>query len=164
MPTKNPTKVTADPGTQQVVITREFEAPREKVFRAFITPELLLQWLGPRGMKMTIDHFEPKAGGSYRYVHTDGKGNSFGFYGVIHEVTAPERLIQTFEFEGLPEKGHVSLDTALFESLPNGRTRVTMKSIFQSVADRDGMVSSGMEKGVSEGHDRLDELLEKGIV
>jgi uncharacterized protein YndB with AHSA1/START domain len=163
MPTKNPTKVTAAPGTQEVIITREFEAPREKVFKAFITPELLIQWLGPRGYKMTIDHFEPRAGGSYRYVHTDGKGASYEFYGVIHEVAAPERLIQTFEFEGLPEKGHVSLDTALFESLPGGRTRVTMKSIFQSVADRDGMVRSGMEKGVSEGHERLDELLEKGI-
>jgi uncharacterized protein YndB with AHSA1/START domain len=162
MPTKNPTKVTAEPGTYEVLITREFEAPREMVFKAFITPELLLQWLGPRGMKMTIDYFEPKTGGSYRYIHSDGKG-SYGFHGVIHEVTAPERLIQTFEFEGLPEKGHVSLDTALFESLPGGRTRVTMKSIFGSVADRDGMVSSGMEKGVSEGFERLDELLAADI-
>lgn len=163
MPTKNPTKVTAGAGTQEVVITREFEAPREMVFKAFITPELLIQWLGPRGLTMTIDHFEPRAGGSYRYVHSDGKGGNYGFYGVIHEVTAPERLIQTFEFEGLPEKGHVSLDTAVFESLPGGRTKVTMKTIFQSVADRDGMVRSGMEKGVSEGHERLDELLEKGF-
>lgn len=163
MLTKNPTLVTAEPGKQEVVITREFEAPREMVFKAFITPELLLQWLGPRGYVMDIDHFEPRAGGSYRYVHTDGNGNSYGFYGVIHEVTAPERLIQTFEFEGMPERGHVSLDTAYFESLPGGRTKVTMKTVFQSVADRDGMVRSGMEKGVSQGHERLDELLANGF-
>ncbi|WP_315815163.1 SRPBCC domain-containing protein [Paraflavitalea speifideaquila] len=118
---------------------------------------------GPRGYTMTIDYFDPKAGGSYRYVHLDGKGGSYAFSGVIHEVTTPERLIQTFEFEGLPEKGHVSLDTAVFESLPGGRTKVTMKTIFQSVADRDGMVRSGMEKGVSQGHERLDELLALGI-
>lgn len=163
MPTKNPTKITADPGKHDVTIIREFEAPRELVFKAFITPELLSQWLGPRNLTMKIERFEPKAGGAYRYTHSDGKGNNYGFYGVIHEVTAPERIIQTFEFEGLPEKGHVSLDTARFEALPGGRTRVVMQSVFQSVADRDGMIRSGMERGVTEGHERLDELLAKGF-
>lgn len=94
---------------------------------------------------------------SYR----DKDGNEYVFHGVNHEVTPPERIIGTFEFEGLPEPGHVSLETATFEELPGGRTRVTSKAVFQSVADRDSMVQSGMEKGVNDSHDRLAELLAK---
>src|SRR5713226_1827717 len=97
----------------------------------------------------------------WRYTHTDEKGNAFGFHGVNHEVLAPERLIDTFEFEGMPEKGHVSLETAQFEELPEGRTKLTILVVFQSVADRDGMVASGMEWGIVESYQRLDELLEK---
>src|SRR5437879_9353226 len=93
----------------------------------------------------------------WRYTHTDEKGNTFGFHGVNHEVLPPERLIDTFEFEGLPEKGHVSLETARFEELPGGRTRLTIHSVFQSVADRDGMVGSGMEQGINESFERRSE-------
>ena len=88
-------------------------------------------------------------------------GNEYAFHGMHHEVLAPERIISTFEFEGLPEKGHVILGTAIFEAMPGDRTKLTSQSVFQSVADRDGMLGSGMERGVNDGYDRLDELLEE---
>ncbi len=160
---KNKTVITAEPGKQEVVITREFDAPRELVFKAFTDPKLYVQWLGPRELTMTLEKFEPRNGGSWRYIHKDKAGNAYGFHGVNHEVTAPERIIGTFEFEGLPEKGHVALETARFEALPGNRTRVTAQSVFQSVADRDGMLQSGMERGVNDSHERLDELLAKEL-
>ena len=158
---KNITKVTAESGKQELFITREFDAPRELVFKAFTDPKLYVQWLGPREMKMTLDTFEPKSGGRWRYIHKDPQGNEYAFHGVYHEVLPSERIIDTFEFEGLPEMGHVILQTAKFEELPGGRTRFTGQAVFQSVADRDGMIASGMERGVNDGHERLDVLLEK---
>ena len=155
---KNQTVVTAEPGKQEVFIVREFDAPRALVYKAHTDPELYVRWLGPRGYEMELETFEPHSGGRYRYVHRDPDGNEFGFHGVFHEISE-ERMIQTFEFEGLPEKGHVSLDSMRLEELPGGRTRVTVHSVFQSVADRDGMVQSGMERGVREGYERLDEVL-----
>jgi uncharacterized protein YndB with AHSA1/START domain len=163
MSNKNPTTIKAEPGKQEVIITREFEAPRELVFKAFTDPKLIVQWLGPRDLTMKVEKFEPRSGGSYRYIHADKNGNTFGFHGVCHEVVAPERVIQTFEFEGLPEKGHVALETTRFEALPGNRTRLTTQSVFQSVADRDGMLQSDMERGVKDSHERLDELFAKGI-
>ena len=159
----NQTKIVAEPGKQEVVITREFDAPRELVFRAFTDPELYIQWLGPRELTMTLETFEPRDGGSYRYIHRDKAGNEYAFHGLYHEVTAPERIINTFEYEGLPEKGHVILGTAKFEALPSDRTRLITQSVFQSVTDRDGMMQSGMERGVNEGYVRLDELLAKQL-
>jgi uncharacterized protein YndB with AHSA1/START domain len=156
---KNKTIIKAEPGKQEVIIVREFDAPRELVFKAFTDPKILVKWLGPREMTMTIQKFEAKSGGSWQYTHADKDGNKFPFHGVCHELTTPERIIQTFEFDGLPEKGHVALETAIFESLPGNRTRVTAQSLFQSVNDRDGMVQSGMEHGVKDSHERLDELL-----
>lgn len=155
------TNITAEPGKQEIIITREFDAPRELVFKAFIDPKLYTQWLGPRGLTMTLEIFEPKNGGMWRYIQKDQEGNEYAFHGVSHEVTAPERIISTFEFEGLPEKGHVILETARFEALPGDRTKLTSQSVFQSVVDRDGMLHSGMEEGVNDSYDRLDELLEK---
>ena len=160
----NKTKVVAESGKQELFITREFDAPRELVFKAFIDPKLYVQWLGPRRLKMKLERFEPKSGGAWRYVHVDEGGNQYGFHGVNHEVLYPERLIDTFEFEGLPEKGHVSLETARFEELPGERTRLTIQAVFQSVADRDGAVQSGMEQGISESFERLDELLAKNPI
>jgi uncharacterized protein YndB with AHSA1/START domain len=157
----NKTKVTAEPNRHDILITREFDAPRELVFKAFTDPELYVQWLGPRRLKMTLEKFEPKSGGSWRYTHKDEKGNVFGFHGVNHEVTFPERIIGTFEFEGMPEKGHVSLETMRLEELPGGRTRITNLTVFQTIADRDGMLQSGMESGLSESFERLDEILTK---
>lgn len=161
MPVKNETKIIAEPGKQDIIITREFEAPRELVFKACTTPELFAEWIGPAELATKIDVFEPRSGGRYRYIQTDPKGNVYGFNGVFHEVTAPVRSIQTFEFEGLPEKGHVAMETARFEALPGNRTRLTIQSVFQSVQDRDGMVQSGMEYGVKASHHKLDVLLAK---
>lgn len=105
MTKNNPTKITAEPGKQEIIIEREFNAPRELVFKAFTDPKLYVQWLGPCGLTMKLETFEPRDGGSWRYVQKDQDGNEFAFHGVNHEVTAPERIIGTFEFEGLPEKG-----------------------------------------------------------
>ena len=156
---KNPTTVTVEPGKQELFITREFDAPRELVFRAHTDPALYAQWLGPRGYEMILETFEPVSGGRYRYLHKDPAGNVYGFHGVFHEMSE-ERMIQTFEFEGLPERGHVILDMMRLESLPGNRTKVVIHSVYPSVADRDGMVQSGMEHGVREGYERLDELFE----
>jgi uncharacterized protein YndB with AHSA1/START domain len=155
----NQTTVTAEPGKHDYFVIREFDAPRELVFRAFTDPELVIKWLGPRRLKMTIERYESKNGGAYRYTHEDTNGNKFVFSGVNHEVLAPERIIGTFEFEGLPERGHVALQTAKFEALPGGRTRVTSQSVFQTVADRDGMLQSNMERGLKDSFERLDEVL-----
>jgi uncharacterized protein YndB with AHSA1/START domain len=161
MVTKNQTKITAEPGKQELFIEREFDAPRELVFKAHTDADMYAQWLGPRRLKMRFTKFEPRDGGAYRFVHTDTDGSEYAFHGVYHDVLAPERIISTFEFEGLPEKGHVILQTAKFEALPGNRTRVISQAVYQSVADRDGMIESGMETGVNEGYERLDELLAK---
>jgi uncharacterized protein YndB with AHSA1/START domain len=160
MQTKNTTKITADEGKQELFIVREFDAPRELVFQAFNEPDLLLQWLGPKDMEMKIDRMDNRTGGSYRFVHSyAGGGPEFGFNGVIHEATEPERIIRTFEFEGLPERGHVSLEFLTLTELPGNRTSLHIQSVFKSVADRDGMIQSGMEGGMNEGFAKLDELL-----
>jgi uncharacterized protein YndB with AHSA1/START domain len=158
---KNKTILTAEPGKQEIFVMREFDAPRELVFRAYTDPKLYVQWLGPRDLIMKLEVFEPTSGGRWRYIHKDQQGNEFGFHGVNHEVLPPERIIGTFEFEGLPETGHVSLETVKFEVLPGGRTRVTTHDVFQSVSDRDGMIEAGMERGVLDSHERLDEILVK---
>lgn len=156
---KNLTRISAEPGKQEIVITREFDGPRELVFRAFTEAKLYVQWLGPRSLAMTLETFEPKNGGSWRYIHKDKDGNEYAFHGVYHEITAPERIVSTFEFEGLPEAGHVALEIVRFDALPGDRTRLTTQAVFQSVVDRDGQLQSGMEEGVNDSYDRLDELL-----
>jgi uncharacterized protein YndB with AHSA1/START domain len=158
---KNKTTITAEPEKQELFITREFDAPRELVFKAHTDPDLYIRWLGPRDLTTTLETFEPVSGGRWRFIQKDNDGNEFGFHGVNHDVTAPERIIGTFEFEGLPESGHVILETTRFESLPGGRTRVTTQSVYQSVQDRDGMIAAGMESGVVDGFERLDEILEE---
>ena len=161
MSQKNETKIIVEPGKQELFIIREFDAPRELVFKANTDRDLYPLWVGPRGYTMAIDTFDARSGGSWRYVSSDKDGNSFAFRGVYHEVCFPERIIGTMEFEGLPEKGHVEFDTARFEELPGGRTKLTIQAIYQSVADRDAMVAAGMERGINEGFSRLDELLVK---
>lgn len=160
MANKNKTTIIAEPGKQEMLITREFDAPRELVFQAFTDPALYVQWLGPRRLAVTLETFEPRSGGRWRYTQKDQSGNEFRFHGVYHEVCAPERIIDTFEFEGLPEAGHVALETLTLEALPGGRTRLTAQSVFQSVADRDGALQSGMEEGLNDSYERLTELLE----
>jgi uncharacterized protein YndB with AHSA1/START domain len=162
---KNATKITAEAGKQELFIEREFEAPRELVFRTFNEPEFLLQWMGPNDMEMKIEKFDNRSGGSYRFVHSlCNGGGEFGFNGVIHEVAPPERIIRTFEFEGLPERGHVSLEFLTLIELPENRTRLHIQSIFKSVEDRDGLLQSGMEGGMNEGFRKLDELLANSTV
>ena len=150
------TQITAEPGIPQIIITREFDAPRDLVFRAYTDPELLVQWLGPRDLTMTIDHYDVRDGGTWRYVSTDAQGNDYGFHGVFHGNPSPDRAVQTFEFEGAP--GHVSLDTLTLHER-DGKTLARTVSSFQSVQDRDAMVASGMEHGVHDSHERLAELL-----
>ena len=156
----NKTEIIAEPGKQELFIKREFDAPRELVFKAHIDPDIYVKWCGPRDLTMTIEKWEPYAGGSYKFTH-ERNGQKFAFLGVNHEVVEPERIIGTFEFDGLPEPGHVLLGTTRFEELPGGRTRLVHQSLFQSVEDRDGMIASGMEHGVNDGYEKLDEFLEK---
>ena len=150
------TEIIADPEVPLVRITREFDAPPEKIFRAHTDPELLVQWLGPRGTKMRIDHYDCRTGGSYRYVHVSD-GNEFGFRGCFHEVRPSELIVQTFAFEDVADS--VALEKLVLEDLGDGRTRLTSPSLVASFAGRDAFVASGMEVGVSEGYERLDELL-----
>ena len=152
--------VTAEPGVPQVITSRTFDAPRDLVYRAFTDPDLLVQWLGPRQYTMTIERYDLRDGGTYRYIHADDAGNSFAFHGVFHGDPSPDGMVQTFEFEGAP--GNVSMDTLTLEE-HDGRTTVRSNSVFQSVEARDGMVQSGMAEGMNEGYDRLDELVAKLI-
>ncbi len=151
-------KVTAEPGVPQILTEREFDAPRDLIYRAFTEPDLLVQWLGPRRYKMTIDRYDLRAGGSWRYVHADDAGNAYGFHGVFHGEPSTAGIVQTFEFEGAP--GNVSMDTVTFEE-HGGGTTVRTNSVFQSVEARDAMYQSGMADGMSQGYDRLDEVLAK---
>jgi len=157
----NKTTIIVEPGKQELIITREFDAPRELVFKAVTDPTLITQWWGPRYLSTEVDKMDARTGGQWRFINRDSQGNEYAFHGVYHEVRAPERIIDTFEFEGLPETGHVTLETMKLEQLPGGRTRLTTQSVFQSVADRDGMLQSGMEEGTKDSYDRLEELLRK---
>ena len=154
----NKTEIIAEPGKQELFIKREFDAPRELVFRAHTDPDVYVKWCGPHDLTMTIEKWEARDGGSYRFTH-ERDSQKFAFLGVYHEIAEPERIIGTFEFDGLPERGHVILGTTKFEALPGGRTRLVHQSVFQSVQDRDGMIASGMERGVNEGYEKLDSLL-----
>lgn len=154
----NKTIVTAEPGKQELFIIREFDAPRDLVFRAHVDPKIYAQWVGPKDLTMTIQKFDMVDGGSYSYTH-EKNGQRYVFFGVNHEVCAPERILGTFEFDGLPERGHVIMGKTEFEELQNNRCRVVHQSVFFSVADRDGMIQSGMERGVAEGYEKLDTIL-----
>ena len=152
----NETTITAQPGTPFIEVVREFEAPRERVFRAWTDPALVPQWLGPRRLTMKLLAYDASPGGSYRYIHSDDRGE-YGFRGVFHNVVRDELIIQTFEYDGAPNQ--VSLDTTTFEDLGGGRTRVHGHSVYLSVEHRDAMITSGMEQGLRESMQRLDEVL-----
>jgi uncharacterized protein YndB with AHSA1/START domain len=152
------TQITAEPGIPQIIIEREFDAPRDLVFRAYTDPELVVQWLGPRDLTMKIEEYDVRDGGKWRYISTDADGNDYGFHGVFHGTPSPESTVQTFEFEGMP--GHVAMDTLTLVER-DGRTLARTVSSFQSLEDRDGMVASGMERGVRDSDERLGELLAK---
>ncbi|WP_168626771.1 SRPBCC family protein [Cryobacterium sp. BB307] len=152
----NALKLDVPEGVPFIDFEREFDAPVEAVFRAHSDPELIKQWLGPRGYEMTVERFDFRTGGSYRYIHK-ANGEEYVFNGVFHVVRPNEFAIQTFEFEGYPDV--VSIESMRFEDLGNGRTRLVGHSVYPTQEARDGMAASGMETGLSEGYERLDELL-----
>jgi uncharacterized protein YndB with AHSA1/START domain len=155
--TSNPVTITAPEGLPFIDIEREFDAPVAAVFNAHRDPELVRQWLGPDGYEMTIDRWDFVPQGGYRYVHTNPEGESFAFNGTFHSVRENEFAVQTFEFEGYPDV--VSIESMTFEDLGDGRTRLRGHAVYPTVEARDGMVASGMERGVREGFERLDAIL-----
>ena len=151
-------KVAAE-GEREIVTERVFDAPRERVFQAFVDPELIPKWWGRREDTLTVDKLDVREGGDWRFV-TDGPDGSHAFRGTFRAIEPPERVEQTFEWEGMP--GHIVIETATFEDLGDGRTRVSTRSRFDTTEERDGMLSSGMEIGMAESYDKLDELLASG--
>ncbi len=158
MSTKNiSTSTLTLPSEREIVMTRVFDAPRELVFKAYTDPKLIPQWWGLRSNTTTVDKMDVRPGGVWRFVQSSADGNQDGFRGEYREIIPPQRLVNTFEWEGMP--GHIVVDTAIFEELPGQKTRLTVTSLFASVEDRDGMLASGMEDGANETWDRLAELL-----
>ncbi len=152
------TNIVVEPGKQEIIITRLFDVPREKLFKAMNDPKLIPEWWGPRYLTTTVDKMEAKPGGSWRFVQQGASGDQHAFHGVYHAVAAPERVVMTFEYEGEP--GHVSLQTITLQEV-DGETLLQEHTVFESVEDRDGMVQSGMEVGVNDSMERLQELVAK---
>ena len=150
-------RLTAPEGQPVLEIVREFDAPPDRVYRAHVDPELVAQWLGPRRLTMRIDHYDIRRGGSYRYVHVDEDGTEYGFWGAVHDARPGELISQTFGFDGFPDDA--TFDKMTLEELPGGRTRLRVVSVTHTVEARDGLLASGMEGGLNEGYERLDELL-----
>lgn len=153
---RHETEIIADPHVPLVRIVRSFNAAPELVFRAHTEPHLVSQWLGPRRHEMRIDHYDCRTGGSYRYLHVSD-GNEYGFFGSFHEVRPSELIVQTFTFEGFPDS--VALERLVLEDLGDARTRLASTSLVDSFEARDAFVASGMEQGIRESFERLDELL-----
>lgn len=154
--TTNQTEIAVDPDLPAVHITRVFDATPERVFRAHTDPDLLVRWLGPRDITMRIDTFDCRTGGAYRYLHVRGE-EEHGFNGVFHEVRPDALIVQTFAYEGMPDG--VALERLVFTDLGDGRTRLISTSLVDSFEGRDAFVASGMESGVRQGYERLDEVL-----
>jgi uncharacterized protein YndB with AHSA1/START domain len=151
------TEFIIEPGRQDIVITRVFDAPRDVVFKALTDPNLIPNWWGPAKYEVIVDRADIRPGGTWRYISRDTDGTEYAFKGVFHDVVAPERIVQTFEFEGAP--GHVSLETLSLEDL-DGKTKYVAVAVYQSVEDRDMVVQTGMEEGAREGMDRLDAVVQ----
>ena len=144
------------PADRELLLTRTFNAPRELVFKVMTDPALISKWWGPRAYATRVDKMDFRPGGQWRFLHRGPDGNEYGFNGVYREITPPERLVYTFEFEGMP--GHVSTEHVTFEE-HDGKTTIKNRVVFDSVEDRDGMLNSGMETGATETMDRLEELI-----
>jgi uncharacterized protein YndB with AHSA1/START domain len=155
--THRETTIEADPNLPTVRVVREFDASPDKVYRAHVEPDLVARWMGPRDLEMRIDEWDARRGGSYRYAAVQDGKEVAAFYGSFHEARPGERLVQTFTWEGAPDG--VSLDTMTFHDLGGGRTRVEILSVVDTMEARDAMVASGMESGIVEGFEKLDELL-----
>lgn len=155
------TQFTIEPGRHDIISERTFDAPIDKVFKVFLDQDMISKWWGGSKYKTEVEVYEPRAGGSWKFAQTDGDGNTWRFHGVIHEINHEEyRAIQTFEFDGLPEKGHVALDTMTLTE-KDGKTTMRTISVFQTVEDRDGMVASGMQDGYDDGLNVFAELVEQ---
>ena len=150
------TATVTTPAEREIHIERVFDAARDRVYAAHTDPELIPQWWGPHGTTTVVDRMDLRAGGAWRFVVRNPDGTETGFRGTFREVVPPERLVWTFEWEGMP--GHVSVDAVTFEDLGE-RTRVSVVSLFHTAEERDGMLESGMERGMNETYARLDELL-----
>ena len=150
------TKIQALPGKQEIIVTRTYRAPRDLVYKIVTDPKLIPEWWGPRNLTTNVERMDVRPGGQWRFVQRDPQGNIFAFHGVYHEAKAPERLVYTFEWEGMP--GHVLLDVESFEER-DGITTCTSKNIFETVEDRDGMLQQGMDSGINEITERLNELI-----
>ena len=147
-------KVTT-PADREIRIERVFNAPRDRVWKAFTDPKQLAQWWG-RGNKLVIERLELERGGHWRFVEHGPEG-VHGFEGRFREVTPPEKLVQTFEWDGMP--AYVIINSTTFEDLGDGRTRIVTTSLFHTSEERDGMLSSGMEQGLNQSYAALDKLL-----
>ena len=161
--TRNPQRqaqIVPDPDVPTITITREFDAPPDRVYRAWTEPDLVRQWLGPRSVAMEIQEWDCRTGGSYRYTARPDEGPEQGFFGSFHEVRPGARLVQTFTWEGMPDA--VSLETMTFEPLEGGRCRIVGVSVLDSMEAQAGMMASGMEVGIDEGYEKLDEMLADG--
>ncbi|WP_338537613.1 SRPBCC family protein [Janibacter terrae] len=152
--------IEADPEVPVIRITRDFRATPAQLHAAHTDPEVFAAWVGPDSVETVIDHWDARTGGSYRFLNTRGD-EEYGFHGSFHEVS-PERIVQTFTFEGYPEG--VSLETMTFEDLGDGWTRLHGHSLVGTFEAREMMLASGMEVGVHEGYAALDRLLEVGEV
>jgi uncharacterized protein YndB with AHSA1/START domain len=144
------------PSEREIRLEREFDAPRERVFAVLTDPALISEWWGPRGTATEVDQMDVRPGGAWRYVVRNQDGSETAFRGTYREIVAPERIVQTFEWEGMP--GHVSVDTAVLEDLGE-RTRLVSTSLFHTIEERDGMIASGMQGGAADTYNRLEELL-----
>ncbi len=154
--TKSGRKATVTtPSDREIRIERIFDAPRDRVWRAHTDPKLLAQWWG-RGNKLVIEKFELERGGHWRFVEHSDQG-VHGFEGRFREVAPQERIVQTFEWDGMP--GYTVLETLELQDLGDGRTRVVATSLFFTTEERDGMLQSGMEQGLNQSYEALDRLL-----
>jgi uncharacterized protein YndB with AHSA1/START domain len=143
------------PSEREIRIERIFNAPRDRVWKALTDPALVAQWWG-RGNKLEIERMELQRGGHWRFVER-GPDGEYGFEGRYREVTPPERVVQTFEFDGMP--GHVVVETMTLEDLGDGRTKLVNVSLFHTPEERDGMLQSGMEQGLNQSYAALDKVL-----
>ena len=144
------------PSDREIRIERIFDAPRDRVWRAFTDPKLVAQWWG-RGKKLVVERMDVARGGHWRFVVHGANGGVNGFEGRYREVTPPERLVWTFEWDGMP--GHVAVDTVILDDLGDGRTRLVSTSLFHSTKERDGVLHSPMEQGLNESYAALDQVL-----
>jgi uncharacterized protein YndB with AHSA1/START domain len=145
------------PSENEILISRVFDATPEQVFRAHVDPKALAEWWGPQEYVNTVDRWEPRAGGAWRIVQKAPDGTEHPFHGVFQEVVPSKRLTWTFEYE--PLAGHTATQTVTFEPERGGKTKLSVRVLFTSQEDRDGMLASGMEWGMRQGYERLDEIL-----